>query len=161
MPGGAAQAAPAPGAHKGPLASVFSPIRNVGDNECIQPTAPVANVPVIQLPCNGSTAQGWEFLQVKSNIYKFVNQASGECLWAFGSGTSGAPVGVEDCGNDSNLQFNANSSLPNVVALEARNGFRETNLCVAIPGPAGRTDEVQLQILPCDGSLAQRWVVGF
>ncbi len=160
--GGVAQAAPDPTMHVMPFAGVFNPIRNVGNNKCLQPTVPpVVSAGVVQAPCDGSLAQGWEFTQVGTNHYWFTNQLSGLCLFAFGDPAgNGNPMGLNTCRNVSNEEFNAGTSLPNVVSLESRTGFRDTGFCLDVPG-AQATDGLQMQLWRCNGTLAQRWVVGF
>ena len=159
--GGVAQAAPAPAGHVTPFAGVFNPIRNVGNNKCLQPVVPVEQSGVVQEPCDGSTLQGWQFVSLGSNHYRFVNQASGACLSTFSPPpNNGDPIGLQMCRNVSNLEFNAGTSLPNVVVLESREGFVNTGFCLDVPG-ASSQDGLQMQIFQCNGTLAQRWVVGF
>jgi ricin-type beta-trefoil lectin protein len=156
--GGVAQAAPTQVA---PFAGVFNPIRNVGDNKCLQPVSPVESSPVVQATCDGGLAQGWQAVQVGTNHYRFVNQLSGLCLFAFSPpARNGNPMGLALCRTVSNEEFNAGTSLPNVVALESRMSFRDSGFCLDVPG--GRADEgLQMQLFQCNGTLAQRWVVGF
>ena len=157
--GAVAQAAPA--AHAKPLVGVFNPIRNVGNNKCLQPVSPVVSSPVVQEPCDGSLAQGWEIVSLGSNHYRFLNQLSGLCLFAFSPPpTNGDPMGLNTCRTVSNEEFNAGATLPNVVSLESREGFTDTGFCLDVPGGAA-TDGLQMQLFQCNGTLAQRWVVGF
>lgn len=159
--GGAAQAAPAPVEQSTPRAGVFNPIRNVGNNKCLQPVAPVVSSAVVQQTCDGSVAQGWQFVQVGTNHFRFLNQLSGLCLFAFSAPAgNGDPMGLNTCRDVSNEEFNAGTSLPNVVSLESRSGFRDTGFCLDVPGGAA-TDGLQMQLFRCNGTLAQRWVVGF
>ena len=154
--GGAAQAAP-----NTAFAGVFNPIRNVGNNKCLQPVAPVVSSAVVQQTCDGSVAQGWQFVSLGSNRFRFINQLSGLCLFAFSPpATNGDPMGLNTCRDVSNEEFNAGTSLPNVVILESRVGFKNTGFCLDVPGGTA-TDGVQMQLFRCNGTLAQRWVVGF
>lgn len=153
---GVAQAAPI-----SPLAGVFNPIRNVGNGLCLQPDVPVDGGRVVQETCvAGSIAQGWQFQQVATNRYTFVNQLSGLCLSVFIGPANGSPMGLQRCRNASGQQFNSRASLPNVVTLESRFGFRDTGFCLDVP-ESSTTPGVQMQIFECNGTLAQRWVVGF
>jgi hypothetical protein len=154
----AAGAQATPAAHVRPDVANIVAIRNIGDNQCLQPTQPVTNVAVVQEPCDPNNAsQLWVFTREGSN-YQFANVRSGQCLWAFGAGVAGAPVGVEGCRQPpaSNEIFNT-FTLPDATPMVAQNGFRNTGLCVAVP--PGATTGTQMQILPCDGSNAQGWVI--
>ncbi|MGH3624283.1 MAG: RICIN domain-containing protein [Sciscionella sp.] len=161
--GGAAHAAQVTTTPVTPFAGVFNSIRNVGNNgsKCLQPEFPVVNAKVVQEPCDASNpAQGWQSLQVGTNHYRFINQGSGLCLNAFTAAANGSPMGLSACRNVSNEEFNTHTSLPDVVSLESRIGFRNTGFCIDVPG--GRADNgLQMQLFRCNGSLAQRWVVGF
>jgi hypothetical protein len=153
MPG-TAQAAPAPVVHVTPNNTGIVRIQSQGDTSmCLQPTSPDPNVPVVQAQCDGTAIQNWQFVQLGSDpTYKFVNQASGtQCLWAFGNGDAGAPVGVEPCRNPpaSNQQFNSGLTLPDSVFLESLIGFRHTGQCVTVPPGQVGVVGTQMQIRPC------------
>jgi Ricin-type beta-trefoil lectin domain-like len=151
--GGVAQAAPSAG--------VFKHIKNVGNNLCLQPDSPVVSAAVVQQVCDDNNpAQGWEFRQVGNNHYTFLNQQSGLCLALFIGAGNGNPMGLQTCRPVSGEEFNTNTSLPNVVILESRSGFRDTGFCVDVPGGAS-TLGLQMQVFQCNQSLAQRWIVGF
>lgn len=158
--GAVAQASSSPAVHLKPLAGVFNPIKNVGNGMCLQPVTPVANTAVVQEPCDGSSMQGWQQVQVSGTTYGFLNQASGDCLFAFTGAQNGAPMGLNSCRTVSNEQFDAHATLPNVTELESRIGFSDTGFCVDVPG-ASTTAGLQLQLFSCNGTLAQRWVIGF
>jgi hypothetical protein len=142
-----------------PFAGVFHPIQNVGNGLCLQPTSFDDGAPIVQLDCNSSILQGWQFIQLATNHYRFLNQ-SGWCLDTFGPAANGTPMVQGECKPISNEEFNTGASLPNVVILEARVGFRDTGFCVDVPG-AQNTRGLAMQIYRCNGTLAQRWVVGF
>jgi hypothetical protein len=143
-------------------AGVFNPIRNVGNGKCLQPEggSTALFAAIVQEPCDGSSAQSWESLQVGTNHYQFVNQASGNCLDAFDGVFNGARLLQNECKRISNDEFNTSAALPNVVILESRVGFRDTGFCVDVPG-ASAADGLAMQLYRCNGTLAQRWVVGF
>jgi hypothetical protein len=46
------------------------------------------------------------------------------------------------------------------MRLESRVGFRDTGFCVDVPGNEA-TDGLAMQIFKCNGTDAQRWLVGF
>ena len=70
------------------------------------------------------------------------------------------PAGLNACRTVSNEQFDTHANLPNIVELESRTGFSDSGFCMDVPG-ASKTPGLQLQLFDRNGSLAQRWVVGF
>ena len=144
-----------------PLAGLFHPVKNVGDNLCLQPEAASTALfaKIVQKPCDGSIAQGWQYLQLATNHYRLENQLSGYCIWAWDGAFNGGRVLQDEC-HSSNSEINTAATLPDVVKLESRVGFRDTGFCIDVPGGAG-TDGLAMQIYQCNGTLAQRWVVGF
>ncbi|NEA69034.1 RICIN domain-containing protein [Streptomyces sp. SID12488] len=157
-----ANAQPASAPAVTPFAGVFHPLKNVGNAKCLQPAgaSTVETVEIVQQPCDGSIAQGWQHVGVGGNHYMFLNQLSGYCFNAFDGATDGARLLQLTCKRISNEEFNTGAALPNVVKIESRVGFRDTNFCVDVPGGAA-TNGLAMQIWNCNGSLAQRWIVGF
>ncbi|MEY9855775.1 hypothetical protein ABH935_001379 [Catenulispora sp. GAS73] len=149
-----------------PFDGEFQPIRNVGNNLCLEPTTPAGpNSPVLQVKCaaagsDEAVLQGWQTVQISGSTYKFVNQRSGACLFAFTSAHNGAPMGLDTCRTVSNEEFDAHATLPNVTELESKIGFSDTGFCMDVPGASTATG-LQLQLFNCNGTLAQRWVIGF
>jgi hypothetical protein len=105
---------------------VFNPIKNVGNGKCLQPAGGSTAIfeAIVQMPCDGGIAQGWQILTLGSNRYTFVNQASGLCMWAWDGAFNGGRILQSLCNGSSNSQFKTNAALPNVVVLESRVGFR-------------------------------------
>jgi hypothetical protein len=147
---GTAQAAPTPAAPAAPPTMGVVKIQSQGNRLCLQPTSADTNVPVVQTQCRpGLDLQDWLFQKLGSGpTYRFVNAASGACLWAF-SPDAGSPVGVEDCGGSpfSNTEFNSGLNLPDSVFLESLVGFRHTGQCLTVP--PGAVDGTQMQVRPC------------
>lgn len=162
---GAALAVTAPSATAQPVpaASAFTPIKNVGNGLCLQPEGGSTQefAAIVQAACvTGSTAQGWSSIEVGTNHYRFLNQRSGYCFDAFDGAFDGARLLQGTCKSISNEEFNTDTALPNVVILESRVGFRDTGFCVDVPG-SQTNPGLAMQIWGCNGTLAQRWVVGF
>ncbi|GAA2047134.1 hypothetical protein GCM10009839_60050 [Catenulispora yoronensis] len=158
--GAVAQASSASAGHITPFAGVFNPIRNVGNGLCLQPLSPVPNSAVVQEPCDGGVMQGWQYIHDDSHGgYVFVNQASGACLNAFIKAENGAPIGLDTCRVVSNERFDTNT-LPNVTAVESRIGWKDNGFCLDVPGASSQPG-LQMQLWGCNGTLAQRWVIGF
>lgn len=161
----AAQGAPAASSASSvrPLVGVFHTIRNVGDNLCLQPSSTADTAAIIQMPCDGSAIQGWQDRQISSEHYNFINQASGECMDAFDGVFDGARVLQTQCSGsvgNSNQQYYAGATLPAVVSLESRVGFKDTGYCVDVPGGSS-TPGLAVQLYTCNNTLAQIWAAGF
>jgi Ricin-type beta-trefoil lectin domain-like len=160
----AAQAAQVTGTPVTPFAGVFNPIKNVGNGMCLQPASTADTAAIVQEPCiPGSLAQGWQDRQIGTNHYNFINQLTGECIDAFDGAFNGARVLQTMCsGNtgNSNQQYNTAATLPNVVILMSRVGFRDTGFCIDVPG-AQAIPGLAMELFGCNGTLAQRWTVGF
>ncbi|MEC3982703.1 RICIN domain-containing protein [Amycolatopsis sp. H20-H5] len=144
-------------------ASAFHLIKNSGSSLCLQPEggSTAETAAIVQMPCDrNNAAQGWLEQRVGSHHYMFLNQASGFCFDAFGGAVNGTRLLQGECKRISNEEYNTNVDLPNVTILESRIGFRDTGFCVDVPG--GRADVgLAMQIFRCNGTPAQRWVVGF
>jgi hypothetical protein len=144
-------------------AGVFNPIKNVGNGLCLQPANSSAAVgeAIVQMPCiPGSLAQGWQAQRVTGTRYKFINQFSGLCMNAFGPTVNGTPVLQIECVTVSNEEWNTGALLPNVVQIQSRAGNRDSGFCIDVPEGTG-VPAVAMQIFGCNGTLAQRWIVGF
>lgn len=163
-------AATATAASAGPVAprlgGDFTAIRNVGTDKCLEPAAQSTAefAAIVQRPCvtSGleSIAQGWESTKLGTNHYSFKNQLSGFCFDAFDGAFNHARLLQGTCVRISNEEYNTGASLPNVVKIESRVHFRDTGFCVDVPGNQ-RIDDLAVQIFQCNGTPAQRWVVGF
>jgi len=147
-----------------PAIGVFNPIRTYVSGLCLQPaggsTAHFATV--VQEPCDGSAAQGWEPLSPSNNHYTFVNQVSGLCLWDWdGAADTASHTGrvlMDDCNGSSNAEFNAGQHLPGVVPLESRLHFKDSGTCIDVPGGSAAIG-LAVQMYPCNGTGAQLWVI--
>lgn len=161
----AASAQSAPVRSVTPFAGEFHPLRNVGNNKCLQPQSLNFGAPIVQMTCNGSLAQGWASLNMGSNHYRFLNNLSGLCMFVGDTPTNGAPVWLDECAvaggtTVSNAEWNSGTPLPNVVSLRTRVHFRDNNFCLDVPGGSA-AEGLPVQLWNCNSTLAQRWVVGF
>jgi len=144
-------------------ASAFHPIKNTGTSMCLQPQggSGADAAPIVQMPCDGNNAaQGWLEQRVGTHHYMFLNQASGYCFDAFDGAFNGARLLQGQCKRISNEEFNTQVDLPNVTFLESRVHFKDTGFCVDVPGGRAVVGAA-MQIWVCNGTPAQRWVVGF
>lgn len=161
--GGVAQAAPgSPLDPPPPPPVVTHPIKNLVNGKCLQPVFLGVSSPVVQETCNGSAVQGWTFIQLSGDHYRFRNPTSQLCLFAFiDPAVSGSPMGLNTCRDVSNEEFKTGGSLPGILPLQSRTGFKDTGLCVDVPD-GQTTDGLQMELRPCNGSsLQQRWIIGF
>ena len=132
---------------------------------CLQPREQAFGSPIIQMPCNGSSAQGWVRLDMGGNHYRFANTL-GLCIFTDDSPANGTPLWLDECavsgGNTvSNAEWTSTRSLPNVdVRLSTHVHFAEHNLCIDEPGASGASN-LGVQLFACNTSIAQRWSVGF
>ncbi len=161
---GAATAAQATTTSVTPFIGIFHPIRNVGHSDlCLQPQSTDEFAAIVQEPCDGSAIQGWQDRQIGTNHYNFINQASGECMDAFDGAFNEARVLQSQCSGsvgNSNQQWNTAATLPAVVSIMSRVGFRDTGFCVDEPGQQA-IPGLAMQIFGCNKTLAQLWIVGF
>ena len=81
------------------MAGIFNPIRNVGDNKCLQPEGQSTAVftLIVQATCDGSAAQNWQVLPKGSNHYSFINQASSLCLYVTAEPANGVLLSQDAC----------------------------------------------------------------
>jgi hypothetical protein len=148
------------------IGGTFHWIRNSGNSGlCLEPQglSTAAGVPIVQATCatsgTESIAQGWQYNQVGTNHYKFVNQLSGLCLDA-NDIVNGAAVVQWPCASISNQEFNTGTALPAVAKIESRIHYRDTGYCIDEPGGLG-TIGAAMQVYVCNGTPAQIWINGF
>jgi len=149
----------APAAGVSPRIGVaFHWIRNSGNSGlCLEPQgmSTASGARIVQMTCASSgtesIAQGWQYTQVGTNHYKFMNQLSVLCLNA-SDAVNGATVIQWPCASISNQEFNTGTALPAVAKIESRIHFRDTAFCIDEPGGLGISRE---QI---DGAILYRLV---
>jgi hypothetical protein len=152
---GLALAAPADAA-----TSFSHPIRNYGNDMCLQPdgdsTEPGAAI--VQEPCNGSLAQDWGFLTLGGTRNRLINHSSGMCMDAFGGATNGTPIVQWPCATITNETWSPSRPLPEIVSLRSRVAGTNSH-CLDVPyGQA--VPGLQMQLYACNGTAAQTWLVG-
>ena len=116
---------------------------------------------IVQQPCDGSDAQSWVPQQHGSgNDYYFLNQHSGACMYLdVNSPFNGAPIIQAPCNGVTNELWRT-APLPQVTVVTTRVGGRVTTFCIDVPGGSS-ANGLPVQLFSCNGSLAQRWVIGF
>jgi hypothetical protein len=139
------------------------PIKNAGSGLCLEPQGKSLELfaSIVQVGCDGTAAQRW-FSQGfgGTNRWQFANEASHLCFDAFDGAFNGARLLQNQCAPISNDQFTSSRSLPDVVTLMSRVGFRDTNFCIDVPGN-DHSVNVAMQLFQCNTTDAQKWLVGF
>jgi len=145
-----------------PLAGAFHPIKNAGTGMCLEPEGPAEFTRIRQMPCDrANPAQGWLEQRVGTHHYMFLNQHTGLCFDAFDGAVNGGRLLQSGCFRGlSTEEFNTDVDLPNITIIESRVHGRDTGFCVDVPGGQA-TPGLLMQIFRCNGTPAQRWVIGF
>lgn len=143
-------------------AGVFHPIRNTGNGKCLQPQGgSTGHVAIVQMPCvAGSLAQGWHFERISGNDFRIINQLSGFCVYMNGPVQAGSPISQAPCDPPvSNHTWRADHPPASVAELRSMAGGNH-NLCLDVPGGSA-IDGLGMQTWTCNGTPAQRWIIGF
>lgn len=121
------------------------------NGQCLQPSSPVQGASVIQMPCDGTTAQQWTVNLVNSTSVHLQNRAApGECIDAFGPPANGTPIILWPCNTITNERWSFGIG-NNLLSSGESNTFSH---CIATPGnSAGLAMELRF----CDGDLSQLW----
>ena len=125
---------------------------SVQNGKCLQPINGSHNLgdAIVQMACNGSSAQQWTVKSVSSTKVHLVNRASQLCLDARGKAVNGTPIQQWVCNKISNENWNfgiTNDLLTSAVS----NTFSH---CVATPG---NQDGLSMELRFCDGNPSQHW----
>lgn len=132
---------------------------------CLQPREPAFGSPIVQMPCDGSSAQGWLRLNMNNNHYRFANTL-GLCIFTGNDPANGTPIWLDECAVSggttvSNAEWTSTRTLPNPdVRLSTHVHFTEHNFCLDEPGALGDAN-LAVQLFTCNNTIAQRWSVGF
>jgi len=158
-----------------PFAGSFHPIINAGHlprdpafpaGECLQPLTTDVLAPIVQRPCDGSSAQLWtvELTPSGGSHYRFLN-SDGWCMSVDAIG-NGVPVIQDECAVSggttvSNAEWNSTATIVAnqaiVVSLHSRLRFVNSAHCLDEPGAlAGNSN---MQLFACNSTNAQRWLV--
>lgn len=157
----AAYARPAAATTVTPFAGVFHPIKNLGNSKCLAPAQPVINASIVVVDCGipaGDTpAKRWQTESQGGLDFRLINQDSGLCVYLNQFPiVNGSPLIQTDCTAVSNEVWTLSSTPPDVMTIRSKAGGRVSSFCVdAAP------DRVTVQMFGCNGTLAQRWLVGF
>ena len=140
----------------------FHEIVSQFNGHCLQASSTAFGAAIVQEPCDNNSLQLWFAIPTGSNIYRFVNQASGWCLWAPDTLTENAPLIQDECEvaggtTVSNAQWVTDGTLPLGTRLRSDVHFSASNFCITVPlnGDGGIAP-----IRQCFGGSGQEWTVG-
>jgi len=138
------------------FAVTFHPIRSVGTDMCLQPMdGSTADVPIVQMPCDGSVAQGWTFIPTVGSSTLIVNELSHSCMYFNGPIQAGTQIFQTLCDGTSNTWWTP-VPVPGVAQLRSRVGRRDSDLCIDVT--ANRRDPgLVMDVMPCNNVVRQLW----
>ncbi|WP_186763197.1 RICIN domain-containing protein [Lentzea tibetensis] len=130
-------------------------VRSTATGMCLAPQGEslATGVPIVQVTCNGSPFQRWDFVDHDDSIFQIRNAVSRKCMDVAGRNNNGTPVLQWDCGAASNQRFQAGTNLPNFVTLRSRVA-RTSSHCLDVPGGVA-TEGAAIQIWVCNRTPAQ------
>lgn len=134
-------------------------VRNTATGKCLAPQGEsfADGVPIVQVSCNGSAFQRWDFVDHDDHIFQIRNAVTLKCMDAFGRNTNGVPVVQWPCAGSSNQRYQASRDLPDFVSLRSRVAGTRTH-CLDVPGGLP-TENAAIQLWVCNGTTAQAFGV--
>ncbi len=134
-------------------------VRNTASGKCLAPQgeSSAAGVAIVQVTCNGSPFQRWDFVDHDDHIFQIRNAVTLECMDAAGPNANGTPVIQWPCSSISNQRFQASRDLPDFVSLRSRVSGTSTH-CLDDPGGLS-TEGAAMQLWVCNGTAAQAFGV--
>jgi uncharacterized membrane protein len=134
-------------------------VRNTGTGMCLAPQneSSADGVAIVQVPCNGSAFQRWDFVDHDNHNFQIRNAVTLKCMDAAGLNTNETPVIQWPCANISNERFQASRDLPDFVTLRSRVAGSSTH-CLDVPGGEA-TVNAAMRLWVCNGTAAQAFGV--
>jgi len=123
------------------------------NGKCLQPRdgSTLQGEVVVQMTCDGTTAQQWTVHPVSSTKVHLINRRSGLCLNAHGRAANGTPIDQWPCNTISNENWSFGIT-NNLLSSGISNTFSH---CIATPGSP---DGLAMELRFCDGNPSQRWL---
>jgi hypothetical protein len=142
---------------------LFVKIRNFQTNKCLEPASGAETAAVIEMTCTDqepeADLQVWLMHQVGTNHYQVKNAVTNFCFNAFDGAFNGGRVLQTVCKSISNEEWNTGRQLPALTKLESRERFRDTGICIDVPGGQGQ-DGTAVVLFQCNGTQSQAWAMG-
>lgn len=134
-------------------------VRNTASGKCLAPQdeSSAAGVSIVQVTCNGSAFQRWDFIDHDDHIFQIRNAVTLMCMNAAGRNVNGTPVIQWPCAGISNQRWEASRDLPDFVTLRSRVAGTRTH-CLDVPGGLS-TEGAAMQLWVCNGTPAQAFGV--
>jgi hypothetical protein len=134
-------------------------VRSAVSGKCLAPQGESSadGVPVVQVSCNGSAFQRWDFVDHDDHIFQIRNAVTLKCMDVFGAAGNGTPVVQWPCAGISNQRFQASRDLPDFVTLKSRVAGTKTH-CLDVSGGQA-TEGLPMQIWLCNGTASQSFGV--
>lgn len=125
---------------------------STANGKCLQPMNGSHNQgdEIVQMTCNGSTAQQWTVHSVSSTKVHLINRASRLCLDARGKAVNGTPIQQWTCNSITNENWGFGIT-NNLLVSAVSNTFSH---CIATPG---NQDGLAMELRFCNGDNSQRW----
>lgn len=142
---------------------LFVKIRNFQTNKCLEPASNADTAAVVEMTCTDvepeADTQVWLMHQVSTNHYQVKNAVTQLCFNAFDGAFNGARVLQTVCKSISNEEWNTGRQLPALTKIESRERFRDTGICIDVPGGEGQ-DGTPVVLFQCNGTQSQAWAMG-
>jgi hypothetical protein len=121
---------------------------NSQSGKCLQPVnaSGLAAAAIVQMTCNGSTAQQWTVTTVSSVSHHYQNRSSGLCLDARGDGSAGTPIQQWPCNTISNENWS--NGISNNLLWSKINASAG---CIASPG---FPDGLPMELRDCNNNFS-------
>jgi len=134
-------------------------VRNAGTGKCLAPQGEsfADGVAIVQVTCNGSPFQRWDFVDHDDHVFQIRNAVTLKCMDVLGTNANQTPVVQWPCSGISNQRFEASRDLPDFVTLRSRVSGTRTH-CLDVPG-GQPVENAAMQIWVCNGTPAQAFGV--
>lgn len=134
-------------------------VRNTATGKCLAPQggSSADGVPIVQVTCNGSAFQRWDFIDRGDHVFQIRNAVSLKCMDVWGLNNNGVKVIQWPCARTTNQRLQASRDLPDFVTLKSRVAGTKTH-CLDVPGGLP-TENAEMQIWVCNGTTSQAFGV--
>jgi hypothetical protein len=143
---------------------LFVKIRNFQTNKCLEPASSLDTAAVVEMTCTDvepeASLQVWKMHQVATNHYQVKNAVTQFCFNAFDGAFNGGRVLQTECKSISNEEWNMGRQLPAITKIESRERFRDTGICIDLPGGGQAQDGTAVVLFQCNGTQSQAWAMG-
>lgn len=111
---------------------------------------------IVQMPCNGTAAQGWNPLPESNGRYRFQSVATAMCLDAGGGAVNGTPIQQWHCNWISNEKWTVVGAAPGEGDLIRSAVSGTSSHCMDVIGQSYAAG-VAMELRRCDRLRMQGW----